>query len=87
MKAVLTVFVALLAAVPLAAQLRAPHPFWEFDAVHLRSWDRAERVHAAMLSRGFTGTWPVTRELHFSWRDAAFLLFVCALFLAARWLP
>lgn len=59
----------------------------QFGTLILRSWDRAERIHAAMLSRGFTGTWPVTRERCFGPRDAGFLLVVCALFLAARWLP
>jgi len=59
----------------------------QFGTLILRSWDRAERVHAAMLSRGFTGAWPVTRQRHFSPRDAGFLLLVCALFFAARWLP
>lgn len=34
MKPLLNVFIALLAAVPLTAQLPLPHPFWEFDAVH-----------------------------------------------------
>ena len=34
----------------------------QLGAPLLRSLDRAERVHAAMVSRGFRGEWPVTRR-------------------------
>ena len=30
-------------------------------ALFIRSYERGERVHLAMLSRGYTGTLPVTR--------------------------
>ncbi|MBL8213858.1 MAG: hypothetical protein JNK87_24280 [Bryobacterales bacterium] len=50
----------------------------------IRSWDRAERVHSAMLSRGFNGGWPslVSRSLRrLDWQFAGF---VTAAFCAAR---
>ncbi len=40
----------------------------QLGALLLRSLDRAERVHAAMVSRGFRGEWPVTRT--HVWRAA-----------------
>jgi cobalt/nickel transport system permease protein len=59
----------------------------QLGALILRSWDRAERVHAAMLSRGFTGTWPETRRWSFGVVDLTALLLISALFLAGRlWL-
>jgi cobalt/nickel transport system permease protein len=39
----------------------------------LRSFDRAERVHLAMLSRGYTGTLPVRRERGAGRGELAFL--------------
>jgi cobalt/nickel transport system permease protein len=39
----------------------------------IRSFERAERMHAAMLSRGFTGEFQVYAPHQFSWRDLAFL--------------
>jgi cobalt/nickel transport system permease protein len=50
----------------------------------LRSWDRAERVHAAMVSRGFHGAWPVARRGSLAVGDAAFLVTSGLLFLAGR---
>jgi cobalt/nickel transport system permease protein len=50
----------------------------------VRSWDRAERVNAAMLSRGFHGSWPVWEAPHFGLRDALFVLVVIAAFAAVR---
>ncbi len=59
----------------------------QLGALLLRSWDRAERVHAAMLARGFTGEWPEPERRPAGVRDAAFPGLTCALFLAARlWL-
>jgi cobalt/nickel transport system permease protein len=37
----------------------------------VRSWERAERVHAAMLARGFHGAWPMWRDPKFRWSDGA----------------
>lgn len=42
-------------------------------ALFLRTHARGERVHLAMLSRGFTGTMPVLAPLVFGRRDAVFL--------------
>lgn len=50
----------------------------------VRSWDRADRVHAAMVSRGFTGEWPVTRVSSFGARETVFVLICAAAFLTAR---
>ena len=51
-----------------------------------RSIDRAERVHAAMLARGFDGSLPTARE--FRWRtvDTFFLLFWSLAFAIFRFL-
>lgn len=40
-------------------------------ALFIRSYERGERVHLAMLSRGYTGVMPVTRDLPASGRDWA----------------
>ena len=40
----------------------------------LRALDRAQRIHMAMLCRGFTGTLHLTRPLHFALRDILFVL-------------
>jgi cobalt/nickel transport system permease protein len=42
----------------------------------IRSFERAERMHGAMLSRGYNGEFPVTSPRKFSWRDLVFLLIV-----------
>jgi cobalt/nickel transport system permease protein len=39
----------------------------------LRTLERAQRIHQAMLSRGFDGQMPVGRVLSWHWRDTAFL--------------
>lgn len=38
-------------------------------ALFVRSYERGERIHAAMLSRGFTGVMPVLRADHSGGRD------------------
>lgn len=38
-------------------------------ALFIRSYERGERVHLAMLSRGYTGEMPITRDLSASGRD------------------
>lgn len=45
----------------------------------LRSLQRSERVHQAMLSRGFTGIIPASQPLRWSRRDTLFLLASLAL--------
>ena len=50
----------------------------------LRSISRAQRIHLAMLCRGFDGTVPLASRLKLTWRDAAFTVLWCAFFLAAR---
>jgi cobalt/nickel transport system permease protein len=45
-------------------------------ALFIRSYERGERVHLAMLSRGYTGTMPALRELtadRAEWMRAALL--------------
>lgn len=50
----------------------------------IRSWERAERIHAAMLSRGFSGLLPVLNKTEFGLADAAFLTGSVAVFGAVR---
>ncbi len=50
----------------------------------LRSYARAERVHRAMLSRGFTGTFPLRGGLEWRSRDSAFLVMAAAFLAAAE---
>lgn len=38
----------------------------------IRSFERAERMHGAMLSRGYSGDFPVVLPRQFSWHDLAF---------------
>ena len=52
--------------------------------IFLRSWERAQTLHQAMLSRGFTGTYPSAREMTFRLRDAAFAGLCLGLFGAIR---
>jgi cobalt/nickel transport system permease protein len=39
----------------------------------IRSFERAERMHSAMLSRGYSGEFPVVSPKRVSWQDLAFL--------------
>jgi cobalt/nickel transport system permease protein len=48
----------------------------------VRSFERAGHMYQAMLSRGFSGEFPVAAPRRFSWRDLAFISAV-ALFVAA----
>jgi cobalt/nickel transport system permease protein len=41
----------------------------QFGTLLLRSLDRSERIHAAMLSRGFEGSWPTAAAPALSWAD------------------
>ncbi len=51
----------------------------------IRSFERAERMYGAMLSRGYSGDFPVVAPRRFTWRDTTFLsgvvLFVVLTFL------
>jgi cobalt/nickel transport system permease protein len=58
----------------------------QFGNLILRSWDRADRVHAAMLSRGFDGSWPAMEQRRFRGWDAGFVLVTAVLFLVPRFL-
>jgi cobalt/nickel transport system permease protein len=50
----------------------------------LRTWLRAERVHMAMLARGFTGAFQTRQEFRFGVPELVYLLLWCALFLTLR---
>ncbi len=47
----------------------------------IRSFERAERMHYAMLSRGYAGDFPVVSPKRFSWHDLVFIA-VVTLFIA-----
>jgi cobalt/nickel transport system permease protein len=57
----------------------------------IRSFERAERMHSAMLSRGYSGEFPVTEARPFTWRDPVFLsivaLFMALIFLLRNYAP
>jgi cobalt/nickel transport system permease protein len=50
----------------------------------LRTWHRAQRIHMAMLSRGFTGEFPLRRPLGMGLADIAFMVGWCSLFVGLR---
>lgn len=56
----------------------------EFATLIIRSWDRADRVHAAMLSRGYDGGWPSMESRKFAHFDTAVIAVTSLLFLSAR---
>ncbi len=49
-----------------------------------RTIERAQRVHKAMLSRGFVGTVPLLQMKRFTWQDGAFVGLWCGFFIAVR---
>jgi len=51
----------------------------------LRTWGRAERIHLAMLARGFTGEFHAIRKSRFGGSEIRFVLGWSALFLFFRW--
>jgi len=51
----------------------------------LRSFDRAQRIHQAMLCRGFDGEIRTARPLRFRGTDLAFLLGWAIFFVVMRW--
>jgi cobalt/nickel transport system permease protein len=53
-------------------------------SLFLRSYSRGERVHLAMLARGFDGRMPQARELALGGADVAFAAAIVATLLAAR---
>jgi len=53
----------------------------------LRAYARGERIHAAMLCRGFDGEMPMTAISRFSIGSAIFLIAWLAYFAAMRFLP
>ncbi len=50
----------------------------------LRSFDRAERVHQAMIARGYDGSMRRLESQRFGWRDGMFVCGWILLFVAAR---
>lgn len=50
----------------------------------LRTWQRAERIHMAMLARGFVGEFHARREFRFGARELLFLFGWSALFISLR---
>jgi len=50
----------------------------------LRTWQRAERIHSAMLSRGFTGVFHMQRQQGFGIPEFLFVLGWSALFILLR---
>jgi cobalt/nickel transport system permease protein len=50
----------------------------------LRTWQRAERIHGAMLARGFAGTLHTRQEFAFGGRELIFMTVWVALFITMR---
>lgn len=50
----------------------------------VRSWDRADRIHAAMLSRGFHGVWPVREQSVWRASDTVATVCIAGVFVAIR---
>jgi len=50
----------------------------------LRAFERAQRIHLAMIARGFDGELRSLRTLHWSWRDTSFVLGWSVFFIVAR---
>lgn len=50
----------------------------------LRTWQRAERIHMAMLARGFTGAFHAHRQSHFGKSELIFVLGWSTLFIFLR---
>jgi cobalt/nickel transport system permease protein len=51
----------------------------------IRSFERAERMYQAMLSRGYSGQFQVLAPRSFSWRDLVFLAGVAFVIVATFW--
>ena len=52
----------------------------------LRTWQRAERIHMAMLARGFTGEFHTRQDTRFGGREMLFLFGWSTLFIIMRFL-
>ena len=52
--------------------------------IFLRGWERAERIHGAMLARGFSGEFPGLEQPRFAMQDALFTASCILFFLTAR---
>lgn len=50
----------------------------------MRTWHRAQRIHTAMLSRGFHGEFHLRRPLGLGMKDIAFCAAWCCLFITLR---
>ena len=50
----------------------------------LRTWQRAERIHMAMIARGFTGKFHARGKSHFGKAELGFVLGWSALFILLR---
>jgi cobalt/nickel transport system permease protein len=50
----------------------------------LRTWSRAERIHLAMLTRGFSGEFHTRNEYRFGFRETLFLCGWLAVFVIFR---
>lgn len=57
----------------------------QIATIFLRGWERATRIHWAMLSRGFTGTLPVLARFRFGLADWLFVLTLASACLSIRW--
>jgi len=53
-------------------------------SMFIRTYERAERVYTAMISRGFEGRFSHLPAFPLSWRDGAFIAICLGSFLAAR---
>jgi cobalt/nickel transport system permease protein len=56
----------------------------QLGVIFLRSWDRAERIHAAMTVRGFDGRLPLSEPGRIELADVAALAMTLAIFLLIR---
>ena len=56
----------------------------QLGVIFLRSWDRADRVHAAMLVRGFDGRLPLSEAGNRTTADFVALILTVAVFLFVR---
>ena len=55
-----------------------------FGSLFIRTYDRGERVHQAMLARGYTGLFPQAEIPKGSWRDGVAITLVAALAIAGQ---
>jgi cobalt/nickel transport system permease protein len=56
----------------------------QLGLVFVRAWERGERVHGAMLARGFDGSWPLSRAAQGSSAGALGCLIIFAAFVCVR---